>query len=46
MKISTQLADIMQQGDLNAFMHLVETEALSLHAMMMTANPYFISDAT
>lgn len=38
----TQLADIMQQGDLNAFMQLVETEALSLHAMMMTANPYFI----
>lgn len=38
----TQLASIMQQGDLNAFMHLVETEALSLHAMMMTANPYFI----
>lgn len=38
----TLLADIMQQGDLNAFMQLVETEALSLHAMMMTANPYFI----
>ena len=38
----TLLAGIMQQGDLNAFMQLVETEALSLHAMMMTANPYFI----
>jgi len=38
----TLLADIMQQGDLDAFIQLVETEALSLHAMMMTANPYFI----
>ena len=32
----------MKSGDLDGFMRIVETEALSLHAMMMTSNPYFI----
>ena len=36
------LVQIMQTGNLDAFMKIVETEALSLHAMMMTSNPYFI----
>jgi diphosphomevalonate decarboxylase len=29
-------------GDLNKFNTIVESEALTLHAMMMTSNPYFI----
>ena len=37
-KIST----ILQNGDLNSFIEIVESEALTLHAMMMTSNPYFI----
>ncbi len=36
------LVPIMKSGDLDGFMRIVETEALSLHAMMMTSNPYFI----
>lgn len=32
----------LQTGDLNAFISLVESEALTLHAMMMTSQPYFI----
>lgn len=34
--------NILQNGDLKAFIQLVESEALTLHAMMMTSNPYFI----
>ncbi|MBJ7882178.1 diphosphomevalonate/mevalonate 3,5-bisphosphate decarboxylase family protein [Gelidibacter salicanalis] len=33
---------ILESGDLNAFNALVESEALTLHAMMMTSMPYFI----
>ena len=36
------LSEILQNGDLKAFIALVESEALTLHAMMMTSNPYFI----
>lgn len=36
------LSDVLQSGDLEAFIKIVEQEALSLHAMMMTADPYFI----
>ena len=36
------LRSILQDGDLQAFISLVESEALSLHAMMMSSNPYFI----
>lgn len=38
----TRLVEILQNGDLKAFINLVESEALTLHAMMMTSNPYFI----
>lgn len=38
----TKLSQILQNGDLKAFTNLVESEALTLHAMMMTSNPYFI----
>ena len=36
------LSDILQTGDVDAFISLVESEALTLHAMMLTSNPYFI----
>lgn len=36
------LKNILQNGNLNEFIALVESEALTLHAMMMTSMPYFI----
>lgn len=36
------LKDIFKNGDLNNFIEIVESEALTLHAMMMSSNPYFI----
>ena len=39
--IST-ISKILQSGDSTAFITIVESEALTLHAMMMTSNPYFI----
>jgi len=33
---------VLQSGDLHEFMRIVESEALTLHAMMMTSLPYFI----
>ena len=37
-----KLKAILASGDLNAFVKIVESEALTLHAMMMTSMPYFI----
>ncbi len=37
-----KLSQILQNGDMEAFVNLVESEALTLHAMMMASNPYFI----
>ena len=37
-----KLKGILVSGDLDAFMGLVESEALTLHAMMLSSNPYFI----
>ena len=36
------MISILKSGDLDAFIALVEREALTLHAMMMTSMPYFI----
>ncbi|SFC84396.1 diphosphomevalonate decarboxylase [Algibacter pectinivorans] len=36
------MISILKEGDLDAFIALVESEALTLHAMMMTSMPYFI----
>lgn len=36
------LMPIFEGGDVEAFIHLVELEALTLHAMMLTSSPYFI----
>ncbi|WP_223550609.1 diphosphomevalonate/mevalonate 3,5-bisphosphate decarboxylase family protein [Aestuariivivens sp. NBU2969] len=33
---------VLEQGDLDMFIKIVESEALTLHAMMMTSKPYFI----
>ena len=33
---------ILQNGNLDQFIAIVESEALTLHAMMMTSMPYFI----
>jgi diphosphomevalonate decarboxylase len=37
-----KLKSILAEGDLEAFGNLVESEALTLHGMMLTSNPYFI----
>lgn len=37
----TRLIDIMQTDDFNEFAYILEHEALSLHAMMMTARPWY-----
>lgn len=36
------LKQALEEGDLKTFTKIVESEALTLHAMMMTSNPYFI----
>ena len=38
----TKLLLTLKDGDLDSFISVVEKEALDLHAMMMTSNPYFI----
>lgn len=38
----TKLKSIFVEGNLNEFVKIVESEALTLHAMMMTSQPYFI----
>ena len=37
-----KMLEILKAGDLSNFINLVESDALTLHAMMMTSNPYFI----
>jgi diphosphomevalonate decarboxylase len=36
------IKNILETGNLNEFIKIVESEALTLHAMMMTSLPYFI----
>lgn len=38
----SEMIDILKTGDLDRFIKVVESEALTLHAMMMTSHPYFI----
>ena len=38
----SKISEILQNGDIKAFISLVESEALTLHAMMLTSTPYFI----
>ncbi len=37
-----KLMSVLESGDVEAFVNIMESEALGLHAMMMTANPYFV----
>ena len=37
-----KLSKILQNGEIKEFINLVESEALTLHAMMLTSNPCFI----
>ena len=39
--LSAMLA-VLKNGDLDRFIEIVESEAMTLHAMMMTSMPYFI----
>jgi diphosphomevalonate decarboxylase len=38
----SRLKFIFKEGNLDDFIEIVESEALTLHAMMMTSHPYFI----
>ena len=38
----SKISEVLKNGDLKQFIAIVESEALSLHAMMLTSNPYFI----
>ncbi len=38
----SSLINVLKGGDLDTFIDIVESEALTLHAMMMTSMPYFI----
>ncbi|MFJ1261645.1 diphosphomevalonate/mevalonate 3,5-bisphosphate decarboxylase family protein [Capnocytophaga canis] len=38
----SKLIPIFENGDLDKFIEITESEALTLHAMMMTSTPYFI----
>ena len=38
----SQLMEVFEKGDLERFVQIVESEALSLHAMMMTSLPYYL----
>jgi diphosphomevalonate decarboxylase len=38
----SKLKKVLENGDLQQFIQIVESEALTLHAMMMTSLPYFI----
>ncbi len=37
-----QLCNVMQKGDMGGFIDIMENEALSLHAMMMTSSPGYV----
>jgi diphosphomevalonate decarboxylase len=38
----SKMKTVLETGNLEAFIKIVESEALTLHAMMMTSMPYFI----
>ncbi len=38
----SSIKTVLETGNLEAFIEIVESEALTLHAMMMTSTPYFI----
>lgn len=38
----SKISQVLQNGDVDTFITIVESEALTLHAMMLTSNPYFV----
>lgn len=38
----SKISKVIQEGNVEAFINIVESEALTLHGMMLTSNPYFI----
>ncbi len=38
----SKLVAVLKNGDLDTFIEIVESEAITLHAMMMTSLPYFV----
>lgn len=38
----SEMTSVLESGDLQKFIEIVESEALTLHSMMMTSKPYFI----
>ena len=38
----SKISIILQEGNIKSFISLVESEALTLHAMMLSSSPYFI----
>ena len=38
----SELISVLKNGDLNRFIEITESEALSLHAMMMCSQPYYV----
>lgn len=38
----SKIKSVLEHGDVDEFIKIVESEALTLHAMMMTSMPYFI----
>jgi len=38
----SELMEVLESGNLDKFITIIESEALTLHAMMMTSLPYFI----
>lgn len=38
----SEILEVFKSGDYEKFIRIVESEALTLHSMMMTSNPYFI----
>ena len=38
----SKMMSILESGNLSEFIKIIESEALTLHAMMMTSMPYFI----
>jgi diphosphomevalonate decarboxylase len=38
----SKISKVLQNGNLDEFINIVESEALTLHGMMLTSNPYFI----
>lgn len=41
-KRTAELVDILQNGDIERFIQISESEALTLHAMMMTSSEYYL----